>query len=289
MSTFTKIKAIKESLSHSEGKLADFILNSPNAIRELSSQELANVAGVSQSSVVKFTQKLGYKGYPTFKLAVMDALNSEALNSEQNNEHLHGKITLSDSLEQLSAKLLSSKVSVLNETKNLNEAKPIEDAVNLIKSAKRILICGLGGSALVGYDFSYKLQKIGFSAIANSDSHAQLALAATFSKGDLVFAISESGQTHEVIQICKQAKQCGASIISLTKYGKTQVSDHANVKLYSVAEAESLRLSSILARTAQEFIIDILFIAITQSSRQSRKLLEKTNTIVSDFRSTIER
>jgi len=289
MSTFTKIKAIKDSLSHSEGKLADFILNSPNAIRELSSQELANAAGVSQSSVVKFTQKLGYKGYPTFKLAVMDALNSEAVNNEQNNDHLHGKITLSDSLEQLSAKLLSSKTAVLNETKNLNEAKPIEGAVNLIKSAKRILICGLGGSALVGYDFSYKLQKIGYSAIANSDSHAQLALAATFSKGDLVFAISESGQTHEIVEICQQAKQCGANIISLTKYGKTPVSTLADINLYSVAEADSLRLSSILARTAQEFIIDILFIAITQSSRQARKLLEKTNVIVSDYRSSLER
>jgi DNA-binding MurR/RpiR family transcriptional regulator len=81
MSTFTKIKAIKDSLSHSETKLADFILNSPNTIRELSSQELANVAGVSQSSVVKFTQKLDYKGYPAFKLAVIDALNIEALRS----------------------------------------------------------------------------------------------------------------------------------------------------------------------------------------------------------------
>jgi DNA-binding MurR/RpiR family transcriptional regulator len=284
MSTFTKIKAIKDSLSHSETKLADFILNSPNTIRELSSQELANVAGVSQSSVVKFTQKLDYKGYPTFKLAVIDALNSEALSGEQNNEHLHGKITLSDSLEQLATKLLSSKVSVLNETKNLNEERYIEQAVSLIKSAKRILICGLGGSALVGYDFSYKLQKIGFSAIANADSHAQLALAATYSKGDLVFAISESGQTHEIVQICQQAKQNGASIISLTKYGKTQVSSLADIKLYSVAEEESLRLSSILARTAQEYIIDVLFIAITQSSRQSRKLLEKTNTTVAEFR-----
>ncbi len=279
MSTFTKIKAIKDSLSHSETKLADFILNSPNAIRELSSQELANIAGVSQSSVVKFTQKLDYKGYPTFKLAVIDALNDE-----QSNEHLHGKITLSDSLEQLAAKLLSSKISVLNETKNLNEAKSIEQAVSLIKSAKRILICGLGGSALVGYDFSYKLQKIGLSAITNADSHVQLALAATYTKEDLVFAISETGKTHEIVQICLQAKQNGASIISLTKYGKTQVSSQADIKLYSVAEEESLRLSSILARTAQEYIIDVLFIAITQSSRQCRKLLEKTNTIVTEFR-----
>lgn len=284
MSTFTKIKAIKDSLSHSETKLADFILNSPNTIRELSSQELANVAGVSQSSVVKFTQKLDYKGYPTFKLAVIDALNIEALSSEQNNEHIHGKITLNDSLGQLAAKLLSSKISVLNETRNLNEEASIEQAVSLIKSAKRILICGLGGSALVGYDFSYKLQKIGLSAIANADSHAQLVLATTYSKGDLVFAISESGHTHEIIQICRQAKKSGAGIISLTKYGKTPVSSLADIKLYSVAEEESLRLSSILARTAQEYIIDVLFIAITQSSKQSRKLLEKTNSIVAEFR-----
>ena len=212
MSTFTKIKAIKDSLSHSETKLADFILNSPNTIRELSSQELANVAGVSQSSVVKFTQKLDYKGYPTFKLAVIDALNIEALSSEQNNEHIHGKITLNDSLGQLAAKLLSSKISVLNETRNLNEEASIEQAVSLIKSAKRILICGLGGSALVGYDFSYKLQKIGLSAIANADSHAQLVLATTYSKGDLVFAISESGHTHEIIQICRQAKKVAQAL-----------------------------------------------------------------------------
>jgi len=285
MSTFTKIKAIRNSLSTSETKLADFILNSSNAIRELSSQELANVARVSQSSVVKFTQKLGYKGYPTFKLAVIDALNSEAVNNNKNNQ-LHGKITLNDSLRELANKLLHSKISVLNETKDLNETKSVEQAVTLIKSAKRILICGLGGSALVGYDFSYKLQKIGLSAIANSDPHAQLAYAATFSKDDLVFAISESGFTHEVIQICNQAKQNNAKIISLTKYGKTPVSQTSDVKLYSIAENESIRLSSILARTSQEFMIDIIFIAITQSSRQSRKFLEKTNSTIAEFRSS---
>ncbi|MEL7306618.1 MAG: hypothetical protein AAGK05_01385 [Pseudomonadota bacterium] len=59
MSTFVKIKALRQSLSSSEAKLADFTLNSANAIRNLSSVELAKVVGVSQSSVVKFSQKLG--------------------------------------------------------------------------------------------------------------------------------------------------------------------------------------------------------------------------------------
>jgi DNA-binding MurR/RpiR family transcriptional regulator len=279
MSTFTKIKAIRGSLSRSETKLADFTLNSPNAIRDLSSSELARVANISQSSVVKFTQKLGYKGYPAFKLAVIDALNDTG-----GGLLLHGKITLSDSLGQIAEKLLISKMAVLNETKNLNEEEAFESAVILLKSAKRILISGLGGSALVGKDFSYKLQKLGMSAIAEPDGHAQLAYVATFDKDDLVFAISESGQTREVAQVVIQAKKSGSKVISVTKYGGTPVSDQADVKLYSVAEDESHRLSSILARTAQEFVIDILFIAITQSSRQGRKLLEKTNEAVSGYR-----
>jgi DNA-binding MurR/RpiR family transcriptional regulator len=275
MSTFTKIKAISHSLSASEKKLADFILNSSNAIRELSSQELANVAGISQSSVVKFTQKLGYKGYPAFKLAVVDALNSDLPDAK-----LHGKITLNDDISQLADKLLSSKMWVLTETKNLNEEQALLDAVTLIKSAKRILISGLGGSALVGKDFSYKLQKMGLTAIAEPDGHAQLAYVSTFNKDDLVFAISESGITREIIEITAKAKENNAKVVSLTQYCPNPVSQNADVKLYSVAEKESVRLSSIIARTAQEFIIDILFIAITQSSRQGRKFLEQANETV---------
>ena len=279
MSTFVKIKALRQSLSSSEAKLADFTLNSANAIRNLSSVELAKVVGVSQSSVVKFSQKLGYKGFPAFKLAVIDALNDESSEPK-----LHGKITLNDSLEQIAEKLLSSKLAVLTETKNLNEAPAVEKAVELLKSAKRILICGLGGSALVAKDFSYKLQKLGMPAIAEPDGHAQLAYVATFSKGDLVIAISESGMTREIAQVVKQAKKNSSSVISVTKFGSSLVADSADVKLYSVAEGESVRLSSILARTAQDFVIDILFIALTQSSRQGRKLLEHSNEVVGEFK-----
>jgi len=279
MSALLKIKAIQKTLSVSELKLANFILKSSNAVRGLSSQELANVIGISQSSVVKFTQKLGYKGYPAFKMAVIDALNSEASSAPT----LHGEITLDSTLTQIADILLSSKMAVLSETKALNEQNAFEEAVKLITSAKRILICGLGGSALVGKDLSYKLQKLGLPAYAEPDGHAQLAYVSTFKKNDLVFAISESGQTREIKAVTTQAKANKSSVISLTKYGSTPVSDNADVKLYSIAEQESVRLSSIIARTSQEFIIDILFIALTQSSSQGRKLLEKSNRVVKDF------
>jgi DNA-binding MurR/RpiR family transcriptional regulator len=279
MSAFVKIKSIKSSLSTSETKLADFILESSNVIRTLSSLELSKVIGVSQSSVIKFSQKLGYKGYPAFKLALIDTSNNEFFATK-----IHGEITLNDSLEMISSKMLNSKRSVLNETINLNEQCFFEQAIKMIKSAKRMVICGLGGSALVGKDFSYKLQKLGIAAIADSNVHSQLAYVTSFTSHDLVFAISESGSTHEVIKITEQAKKNNCKVISLTRYGKNAVSENADLRLYSVAEIESIRLSSILSRTSQEFIIDILFVAITQSSRQERKILEKTIEVIKEFR-----
>ncbi len=275
MPAFVKIKALFDTLSLNEQKLASHILDSPEVIRDFSSQRLANEAKVSQSSVVKFTQKLGYKGYPAFKLAVIDALNNDDFNT-----HPDDKITLNDDIDQLGEKLHQNKISVLNETKNINEANSIAQAMALLDQANRILICGLGGSALVGKDFSYKLQKIGKASISELDIHAQLASIASYGEDDVIFVISESGTTRELKEICNQATGNGCKIISLTQFAENPVSLQADVNLYSVAEKDSIRLSSILARTSQQYVIDMIFIALTQTSPEKRQYLEKINAIM---------
>jgi DNA-binding MurR/RpiR family transcriptional regulator len=280
MAAFSKIKALLPSLSSSEEKLAQYILNSPSALRDLSSQKLASTVGVSQSSVIKFSQKLKYKGYPALKLAVLDDLN----NVQTDHQKLHGSIAIDDDYETMSAKLLQSKIAVLNQTKNLNDRHALAEAVALLQKAKRVLITGLGGSALVGKDFSFKLQKLGITAISEMDGHAQLAIASTLNNKDVVFAISESGATREVVNVVNEAVANGTPVISVTKFGDTPVSMHARVRLYSVAEEAATRISSILARTAQELVIDMLFISIMQTSSSRRALLEKSRAVVSQFR-----
>lgn len=280
MAAFSKIKALLPSLSNSEEKLAAYILGSPSALRDLSSQKLATTVGVSQSSVVKFAQKLKYKGYPALKLAIMDDLK----NVETDHQKLHGSIAVDDDYEAMSAKLLQSKITVLNQTKDLNDRHAFNDAVALLQNAKRVLITGLGGSALVGKDFSFKLQKLGITAISEIDGHAQLAIASTLDAGDVVFALSESGATREVVNVVNEASANRTPVISVTKFGDTPVSLHAQVRLYSVAEEAATRISSILARTAQELVIDMLFISLMQNSSARRAVLEKSRDVVSQFR-----
>ena len=70
MSSLLKIRAERDQMSAIERRIADFILDNSHLLRDYSSQQLADALGISQSSVVKFSQKLGFKGYPDLKFSV---------------------------------------------------------------------------------------------------------------------------------------------------------------------------------------------------------------------------
>src|SRR5690349_9814079 len=70
MSALLRIRAERDQMSAIERRIADFILDNAHLLRDYSSQQLADALRISQSSVVKFSQKLGFKGYPDLKMSV---------------------------------------------------------------------------------------------------------------------------------------------------------------------------------------------------------------------------
>lgn len=281
MSVLDKIQALREKFPRAEQLLADFILANPDHIRDMPSQVLAKSVGISQASVVRFTQKLGYKGYPDFKFAINDSLHSHS--PQQNHAKLHGEISLDDTFTVMSKKLLASKINVLNKTHALNQQTVYEQAALLLRTAKRVLLCGKGGSALVTKDLSFKLQKLGIAALAEVDTHIQLANVANYGKEDVLVVISDSGETPDSVKITEQAVSNNVRVISITSYGSNSITRLAGINLYTVSDESSARLSSILARNAQELVIDTLFILLTQTSPEGRKKLESSNQVVDKF------
>src|SRR4029079_1384489 len=77
MSALLKIRAERDQMSAIERRIADFILDNAHLLRDYSSQQLADALRISQSSVVKFSQKLGFKGYPDLKVSVSEAVARE--------------------------------------------------------------------------------------------------------------------------------------------------------------------------------------------------------------------
>ncbi|KUJ84550.1 MurR/RpiR family transcriptional regulator [Microbulbifer flavimaris] len=280
MGSIAKIRAMRDSMSNHEQRIADFLLDNVEEVREQSSKALAERIGVSQSSVVKFSQKLGYKGYSDLKLSLTESLARTALLPKA----IHGDIAIGDDVTTVAQKLIARKTVSLNETLAVNPEARLLEAVGLLAGAGRILMAGVGASSLVGKDLAFKLMKLGKPVLVESDTHVQMANAATLGEGDVVFAISESGQTQEIVRVAEAGLAQGAVVISLTSFSRNPLVEVAGVNLFCVADEAGTRSSSILARTAQLMVTDLLFLLMSQRDEKAKDLFERSREAVAVFR-----
>lgn len=271
----TRLQAGLENFSPSETRIANEIISSPSQVTGYSSQALAKNCNVSQSAIVKFCQKLGYKGYTALKLA----LNAELARGETQNQ-VHRNIFSDDPMGEVAKKLFDSKVSALSETMRLNASDDIDGAVELIENANRIIIIGMGGSLLVAQDLSSKLTKFGKAVLFGADSHTQLANLVSLTPDDLVIGISYSGKTKEIRVAIENANLKGIPVIAIFGYDAQETKINKGIKLNCVADENLVRSASIATRTAQFAVADLLFVALTQKMNNVSDVIQSSQKIV---------
>ncbi|MDX3981206.1 MurR/RpiR family transcriptional regulator [Pasteurella multocida] len=198
MGFLIKLKHTYPSLSPNEQRIADFILKHPHEVKSSSSKALANQIAVSQSAIIKFSQKLGADKFSDFKLAISEALIRQETLSEPR-VHLHDSITDKDDLSEIAEKLFVEKQQALKESLSLNAIPYVARVVEQLMQAKRIQLMGIGNSALVAKDFFYKLTKIGLPVVTETDTHASLAMSQSLTPQDILFLISFSGRHREIL------------------------------------------------------------------------------------------
>ena len=261
MNCLISIRQRYPQLAQSDRKLADFILAQPDLARHLSSQQLASQAGVSQSSVVKFAQKLGFKGFPALKLALSEALAS---NANPHSVPVHTQICGDDPLRLVGEKLIKDNVAAMHASLDVNSEDKLLETIALLRGARRIVLTGIGASGLVARNFSWKLMKIGFNAVAELDMHALLATVQAMSSDDLLLAISYSGERREINMAAGEALRVGSRILAITGFSPNALQQQATHCLYTIAEEQATRSAAISSTSAQMMLTDLLFMGLVQ-------------------------
>ncbi len=270
MSCLAIIRSARDDMSANEKKLADFILENAPLIRDYSSQQIAASVGVSQSSVVKFSQKIGYKGFTDLKLAIHESVIKQGANVA-----LLQSAAASDRSEASPRdELYRSKSEALLRAGELNDERRIDAAVGAIGSAGRVQVIGVGSAYIAARDLSLKLMTLGKAVIAEGDAHLQLSGVATLTRGDCLVAFSDLGQEPALIQIVKQAKKAGVAIVSMTGQGGNPVSALADVRLYTVSATAEGGLPAVIAAASQQHVVDLVYHALV-SARASGALSRK--------------
>ena len=253
-----KIKALEGTLSRAQGLVASVMLDQPHALLRMSLHDFAQLAGVSEPTVVRFCRTLGFSGYRDFKIVLaQDLVASET----------YGDVTVdaADGVAEVIHKVFNSTLENLVRARNALQPEKIEAAVQAILAARKIEFYALGPSGDIAVDAHHKFFRLGFNCVAYTDLGMQKISARALSSRDVVLVISSSGSVRELVEVVDTAVRAGAYVIGVTAQHSALAALCTlvlNVDLNPLAEV----YSPIMSRIAHLLLLDILAVAVTVQS-----------------------
>jgi len=252
IATTSRIFTLSPHFTRADQILADLTINHPQAVIKLSARELGRQCNVSEASVIRFAQKLGYEGLTDFKAALHQEL---ATSQNPAWPDFYGKDTPSEALSKvvtLCSQALQSLISVL-------DTAELSRAADVINKADAIHFFAAGGSVRVAQHAVFKLMRMGYLAIGYSEIFAQMAQTSVLTSNSVAFGISFTGATKSVCDALAAAQDAGAHTVCLTNFAGTPMTLYSDTKLITGAPGGVLAANSAQARVAQFVVLDTLF------------------------------
>ncbi|MBS7576071.1 MULTISPECIES: MurR/RpiR family transcriptional regulator [unclassified Enterococcus] len=191
-------------LSDTEIFLWNYIQNNITEIPNLSIIKLSELANVSTSTIVRTMKKKGYEGFTDFKYYLKDehSTNINLSNVEKNDSEIKKSI-------------LKNEEEVIK-TLNMLNTGVIEDAIQKIKNAKRIIIFARAFSELIAEEMKIKFQLINKYCELHTDPNIIKIMSKHLKKTDMVIFVSLNGETKELISAAKNCyeKEIGTLLIT---------------------------------------------------------------------------
>ena len=247
------LKTILNDLPAGERMVAEYIIDNPEQIPQINITRLAEASGGSPAGVVRLCKRLGIEGFRDLQLRINLDVNQPASEEES------FKIVPGLPDDVVIRSIIRNNQKALEDILLMLNPEITKRTVDALEAASRVDIYGVGASGIVALDLYQKLQRIGKGCSYNPDPHMQITSACGLSEGDLVFAISYSGETSEVIRATLEGKRCGAKVITLCRFGQTTLAELGDIKLYVPATEPLIREGAMASRIAQLSVIDILF------------------------------
>ncbi|AET90034.1 transcriptional regulator, RpiR family [Burkholderia sp. YI23] len=271
----SQVEAMREQLRPSERKLADYVLDAPREVLDLSMTDFAARAGVSQPTIARFCQALGFSGFREFKIRLAQGVAGDV-------PTVYRDVKSDEPPAGVTAKVLDRTIGALIAVRNSLSSDSVAAAIAILAEARRIEFYGAGGSGIAALDMQHKFFKLGVPSVAYSDPHTYTTSAALLGTGDVVVAISNTGRTKDILDACKSALDRGAKVIAIT-HGTSPLARLATVGLFANVDEDTDIFSPMTSRVSHLAIGDILAVglalargpALAERLAEAKDVLEK--------------
>jgi RpiR family carbohydrate utilization transcriptional regulator len=243
-------------LRRSERQVATIVADNPSFVVSSTMARVAEAAGVSEPTVMRFCTNLGFEGFNQFRMALAQAL---ALGLPAT----LSTISANDSIGELSTKVFDHTISSLDRTRRYLDADRVEAAVRAILDADSIILAGLGASAITAMDAAQKAPLFGIPCSMPSDLHQQFMAATMADSRTVVVVISNTGATRSMVRIANAGKDAGATVVGITGEEESPLATVCDVAIILKTFEDTDVLTPTVSRLAALVVIDILATAVS--------------------------
>jgi RpiR family carbohydrate utilization transcriptional regulator len=277
---FAVIRDLYPSMYEAEQRIADYVMNNPQHVLDLTASELATQAQTATSTVVRFCQKLGFSGYREFKLRLARDLVTPVHLSDL-------MLTATDSIDNMVYKVFRSNIQNLVDSSQRLDLEQITRAIDAISKATIVYLVGVGSSVAIVYDLYYWFGRIGVPAHPLVDPNLQRIIAAQATPNMVFLGISHSGATRDTVETLRLARELGATTIAMTNYSKSPIASVSTILLVTASQATTLQGVSMTSRVVQMGINDVLVLGVAKKQlARAEKVLDNTAKAVLDQKIT---
>ena len=206
------IQAQYPRFSKGQKLIAQYILSNYDKVAFMTACKLGETVGVSESTVVRFANALGYSGYPKLQAALQELIKNK-LTTVQRVEMAK---EYSDDYTILN-KVLKSDIDNIKSTLEDIDQMAFEDSANRLLKARKIYILGMRSSFTIaqylGFYLDIILDNVHIIRMDMGDAFEQIV---RIDENDVLIAISFPRYSKKSYQVVNYAKEKGAHIISLT-------------------------------------------------------------------------
>ena len=261
-----RIKAVYSTLSKGQKKIANAVIHDYDKVAYLTAAKLGELVGVSESTVVRFADELGFEGYSQFQLAVQELVRIK-LTPNQRIEITKQRIGRGDVIDNT----MESDIAKIKYTLEHLDRQAFSDAVDAILGAKNIYITGARSSEPIARLLSYNLSLIfdNVKLVVPTSSAEVFEQMYSVSADDVVIAFSFPRYSSKMINGIRFARQKDAKVVVFTDSDVSPIAEYANCLLIAQSDMASF-MDSLVAPLS---IINAIVIEIT--SRREREITER--------------
>jgi DNA-binding MurR/RpiR family transcriptional regulator len=261
-----RIRAVYSTLSKGQKKIANAVLNDYDKVAFLTAARLGDMVGVSESTVVRFADELGFEGYSQFQLAVQELVRIR-LTPNQRIEVTKQRIGRGDIIDNA----MNSDISKIRYTLENLDRQAFSDAVDAILDARNIYITGARNSEPLARLLSYNLSLIfdNVKLVVPTSSAEVFEQMYSIGEEDAMIAFSFPRYSTKMINGIKFAKRKDAKIVVFTDSDVSPLVEFADCVLIAQSDMASF-MDSLVAPLS---IINAIIIEIT--ARREKEITKR--------------